>query len=99
MFLESFEPSSLRILRMMTPVRLVQLVDASDVNTDGSLAFDPPSDRPYDWTTSQDPELRARRFAFFATDPGLKEIKSYADAIGAVAALHRQYRGAGHEGG
>ena len=81
-FLESFEPSSLKRLRAMTPVRLVQLVDASSVSADGSLAFESPSDRPYDWTVSRDPELTARRFGFFATDAGLREIRSYADAIG-----------------
>lgn len=81
-FIQSFEQSNLKALRKMTPVRLVQLVDANDVNPDGSLDFAAPFDRPYDWTISSDPKLRARRFSFFTTDEGLREIRSYADGIG-----------------
>jgi glycerophosphoryl diester phosphodiesterase len=66
----------------MTPVRLVQLVDANDVNPDGSLDFTAPFDRPYDWTVSKDPKLCARLFSFFVTDEGLREIRTYADGIG-----------------
>ena len=81
-FIQSFEQANLRALRKITPVRLIQLVDANDVNADGSLDFTPPSDRPYDWTVSGDPRLLARTFGFFVTDAGLKEVKSYADGIG-----------------
>ena len=81
-FIQSFEQSNLKELRRMTPVRLVQLVDANDVNADGSLDFTAPFDRPYDWTVSGDPRLLARTFGFFATDAGLREIKTYADGIG-----------------
>ena len=81
-FIQSFEQSNLKALRRMTNVRLVQLVDANDVNPDGSLDFTAPFDRPYDWTVSGDPRLLARTFAFFTTDAGLREIKSYADGIG-----------------
>jgi len=63
-FLQSFEPSSLKELRKLSPVRSVQLVDANDVNPDGSLDFTAPFDRPFDWTASGDPRLRARTFAF-----------------------------------
>lgn len=80
-FLQSFEPSSLQRLARMTDVRLVQLVDASDVAPDGSLVFEPPFDRPYDWTVSVDPLLRARRFDFLVSDEGLREVRKYADAI------------------
>ncbi len=66
----------------MTKVRLVQLVDANDVNPDGTLDYTAPFDRPYDWTVSGDPRLLARTFAFFATDEGLREIRTYADGIG-----------------
>ena len=66
----------------MTDVRLVQLVDANDVNPDGSLDYTAPFDRPYDWTVSGDPRLLARTFGFFATDEGLREISTYADGIG-----------------
>ena len=81
-FIQSFEPSGLKALRKLTPVRLVQLVDADGVKPDGSIDLTPPFDRPYDWTVSNDPQLRARLFSFFVTDEGLQEIKTYADGIG-----------------
>ena len=81
-FIQSFEQSNLEQLNRMTDVRLVQLVDANDVNPDGSLDYTAPFDRPYDWTVSGDPRLLARTFGFFATDAGLAEIRTYADGIG-----------------
>ncbi len=81
-FIQSFEQANLKALRKMTSVKLVQLVDANDVNPDGTLDFTPPFDRPYDWTVSGDPKLLARTFAYFTTDAGLAEIKTYADGIG-----------------
>jgi glycerophosphoryl diester phosphodiesterase len=81
-FIQSFEQSNLKALRRMIDVRLVQLVDANDVNPDGSLDYTAPFDRPYDWTVSGDPRLQSRTFAFFATDAGLREVKTYADGIG-----------------
>jgi glycerophosphoryl diester phosphodiesterase len=81
-FIQSFEQSNLKQLNRMTKVRLVQLVDANDVNPDGSIAYAAPFDRPYDWTVSGDPELLARTFGFFVTDEGLEEIGTYADGIG-----------------
>jgi glycerophosphoryl diester phosphodiesterase len=80
--IQSFEQSNLKELRRMTPVRLIQLIDADDVNADGSLAFNAPFDRPYDWTASGDPKLLARTFGFLVTDQGLQEVKAYADGIG-----------------
>ena len=81
-FIQSFEQANLKALDRMTPVRLVQLIDANDVNPDGTLDFTAPYDRPYDWTVSGRPELLARTFAFFATDAGLDEVRRYADGIG-----------------
>ena len=81
-FIQSFEQGSLKEMRKMTSVRMIQLVDANDVNPDGSLDFTAPFDRPYDWTASGDPRLLKRTFGFFATDAGLREIKTYADGIG-----------------
>jgi len=63
-------------------VLLIQLVDANDVNPDGTLDYTAPFDRPYDWTVSGNPNLTSRTFGFFATNEGLKEIKQYADGIG-----------------
>ena len=81
-FIQSFEQSNLIELDKRTNVRLVQLVDANDVNPDGSLDYTAPYDRPYDWTASGDPELLARTFGYFATDEGLADVRRYADGIG-----------------
>ena len=82
-FIQSFEQSNLQQLNTMTPVRLVQLVDANDTDPiTGNPTYAAPFDRPYDWTVSGDPVLQARTFGFFATDEGLAEIKTYADGIG-----------------
>jgi glycerophosphoryl diester phosphodiesterase len=77
-FIQSFETANLRYLRSRTKVRLVQLIDANDVNDDGSLDFTPPYDRPYDWTFHH----RAGRFSDLVTPAGLKEVAEYADGIG-----------------
>ena len=81
-FIQSFEQSNLRWLNRRTDVRLVQLVDANDVNPDGTLDYAAPSLRPYDWTVSGDPDLLARTFGYFATNEGLDEVAGYADGIG-----------------
>ena len=81
-FIQSFEQANLKQLNSMTPVRLVQLVDANDTDEHGNPTYAPPFDRPYDWTVSGNPTLQARTFGFFATDAGLDEIKTYADGIG-----------------
>jgi glycerophosphoryl diester phosphodiesterase len=77
-FIQSFEQANLKQLNTMTPVRLVQLVDANDTDANGNPTYAPPFDRPYDWTVSGRTDL----FSFFATDAGLDEIKTYADGIG-----------------
>jgi glycerophosphoryl diester phosphodiesterase len=77
-FIQSFEQGNLKRLNKITPVRLVQLIDANDVNPDGSLAYAPPFDRPYDWTVSG----RAGTFGDLTTDAGLDEVARYADGIG-----------------
>jgi glycerophosphoryl diester phosphodiesterase len=81
-FIQSFEQSNLKWLNRKIGARLVQLVDANDVLADGTLEYVAPFDRPYDWTVSGDPELLARTFGFFATNAGLREIRTYADGIG-----------------
>jgi glycerophosphoryl diester phosphodiesterase len=77
-FIQSFETANLKYLRSRTPVKLVQLVDADDVNLDGSLAFNAPYDKPYDWVVSG----RAGLFKDLLTPAGLAEVKTYADGIG-----------------
>jgi glycerophosphoryl diester phosphodiesterase len=76
--IQSFEQANLKELRNMTPLRLVQLVDADDVDANGNITYAPPFDRPYDWTVSGRTDL----FGYFTTDAGLREIKTYADGIG-----------------
>ena len=75
---QSFEVSNLKYLRTKTQVRLVQLVDANDVNADGSMDLTAPNDKPYDFAVAGD----SRTFASLLTPAGLKEIKTYADGIG-----------------
>src|SRR5215204_7617816 len=54
-FIQSFEQTNLKQLNTMTPVRLVQLVDANDTDANGNPTYAPPFDRPYDWTVSNNP--------------------------------------------
>ena len=75
---QSFEVASLKYLRSKTRVRLVQLVDADDVDRDGNLILKPPLDRPYDFTVANDP----RTFKDLLSKAGLAEIASYADGVG-----------------
>jgi glycerophosphoryl diester phosphodiesterase len=77
-FIQSFETANLKYLRSRTSVRLVQLVDANDVNPDGSLDFTAPYDKPYDWVVSG----RQGLFKDLLTPQGLAEVRSYADGIG-----------------
>ncbi len=77
-FIQSFEQANLKYLRTKTSVRLVQLVDANDVNANGTLDFTPPYDRPYDWAVAG----RAGSYADLLTPQGLAEVRTYADGIG-----------------
>ena len=81
-FIQSFEQGNLQRLNRMTPVRLVQLVDANDIDADGNTTYAAPFDRPYDWTASGKKKLLARTFNYFTTDAGLKEVAKYADGLG-----------------
>ena len=75
---QSFEVSNLKYLRTKTQIRLVQLVDADDVNPDGTMSLVAPYDKPYDFAVAGD----SRTFASLLTPAGLKEVKTYADGIG-----------------
>ena len=77
-FIQSFETANLRYLRTKTELPLIQLVDADDVNPDGTLAFNKPFDKPYDWVVSGRPGL----FSDLLTPAGLAEVKTYANGIG-----------------
>jgi glycerophosphoryl diester phosphodiesterase len=76
--LQSFEVANLKYLRSKTRVRLVQLIDADDVDKDGNIVLKPPRDRPYDFTLAKDP----RTYKDLLTKAGLAEIKTYADGVG-----------------
>jgi len=75
---QSFEVANLKYLRSKTRVRLVQLIDADDVDKDGAIVLTPPRDRPYDFTVARDP----RTFKDLVSKAGLNEIKTYADGVG-----------------
>ncbi|HVG64329.1 MAG TPA: glycerophosphodiester phosphodiesterase [Hyalangium sp.] len=78
-FIQSFEQANLKALNARTQVRLVQLVDANDVDPKtGEITFAAPYDRPYDWTKSG----RTQLFKDLLTPAGLDEVKTYADGIG-----------------
>lgn len=72
-FIQSFEVGNLKRLNSMTPVRLVQLVDALDTSLDGTII--PYS--PYDFVVAHD----ARTYADLVTPAGLAEIATYADGV------------------
>ena len=77
-FIQSFETANLKYLRSKTKVRLIQLVDADDVDpSTGKITYAPPFDRPYDWTAAG----RGGTFGDLLTPAGLAEVKGYADGI------------------
>ena len=77
-FIQSFETANLQYLNGQTNLKLVQLVDADDVNANGSMSLVAPFDRPYDFAASGD----TRTFADLLTAQGLAFVKTYADGIG-----------------
>ena len=77
-YIQSFEVSNLQELNQLTDVKLVQLIDANDVNPDGSMDLSAPFGQPYDFVVSGDP----RTFADLLTPAGLEFVNNYADGIG-----------------
>jgi len=79
-FIQSFEQANLKQLNTMTPVRLVQLMDAFSTDDVTGLPTyeEPPFQRPWDWVVSERDDL----YSYFATNAGLDEVKTYADGIG-----------------
>jgi glycerophosphoryl diester phosphodiesterase len=75
--IQSFETANLKYLRTRTGLRLVQLVDADDVDKDGNIVLAPPLDRPYDFVVAGD----KRTFKDLVSKEGLAEIKTYADGV------------------
>lgn len=77
-FIQSFEVGNLQYLSRKTQIPLVQLVDADDVNADGSISLAPPYKQPYDFVVKGDP----RTFADLVSAEGLDFVASYADGVG-----------------
>lgn len=77
-FIQSFEVGNLQYLNTQTDIKLVQLVDANDVNADGTLDLSAPYGQPYDVAAAGGPLT----FAGLLTDAGLGFVKTYADGIG-----------------
>ena len=79
-FVQSFEPSSLKEMRIKgLKTRMVQLVDGDNIDLKtGKITYAIPFDRPYDWCKSGDTRL----FADMVMPAGLAEIRTYADGIG-----------------
>ena len=79
-YVQSFEPGSIKYMKLSgLNTRLIQLIDASDVDLKtGAMLFTPPYDKPYDWVRAGD----SRMFSDMVTPVGLAEIKTYADGIG-----------------
>jgi glycerophosphoryl diester phosphodiesterase len=76
--IQSFEVANLKYLRTKTQVRIVQLIDADDVDKDGKIVLAAPYDKPYDFAVAKD----SRTFVDMVTPKGLADIKKYADGIG-----------------
>ena len=80
-FVQSFEPASLRLMRKMgLKTKVVQLIDGASIDYQtGAIRYDSPdSAKPFSWLQAGDP----RTFAAMITPAGLAEIKTYADGIG-----------------
>lgn len=76
--IQSFEVANLKYLRTKTHARLVQLVDADDIDKDGNIMLAAPYAQPYDFVVAGN----KRTFKDLVSKAGLAEIKTYADGIG-----------------
>ena len=77
-FIQSFEISNLQYLNSKTDIKLVQLVDANDVNADGSLDPTAPYGQPFDVAAAGG----KLTFQDMLSGVGLGFIKTYADGVG-----------------
>lgn len=77
-FVQSFEVSNLQYINSKSSVKVIQLLDAYDVNKDGTLDMTAPNGQPYDFVVKGD----QRTYNDLVTDAGLDFIKTYADGIG-----------------
>ena len=79
-FVQSFEQANLKYIRSKSSVKLIQLIDGYDTALDGTVLFQAPSLRPYDWTVRSTPRLDT--YGYLVTQRGLAEVATYADGIG-----------------
>lgn len=77
-YVQSFEVGNLQYINGKSEVKLVQLLDANDVKSDGTMDMTAPYGQPYDFVKKGD----ARTYNDLITDAGLDFIKTYADGIG-----------------
>lgn len=77
-FIQSFEVRNLQYLNTRTDIKLVQLVDADDVNPDGSLSLVAPYAQPADVVAAGG----KLSFADLVSPVGLSMVATYADGIG-----------------
>lgn len=77
-YIESFEVSNLKKIRIKSKVKLIQLLDADLINNQGELVYDAEYAAPYDFNKYYD----GRNYSDMITNEGLEEIKTYANGIG-----------------
>jgi glycerophosphoryl diester phosphodiesterase len=79
-YVQSFEVANLRAIRDQhkSTVKLVQLYDVYDVDSNGNLDMQAPNGQPYDFVVAGD----KRTYNDLATDAGLDFVKTYANGIG-----------------
>lgn len=76
--IQSFETENLKRLKSQTPLRLMQLVDGTDVDpVSGEMILKAPDDKPYDWFVAQKPGT----YQDLLTPKGLAEVATYAQII------------------
>lgn len=89
--LQSFEVANLKYLRGKTQLRLVQLVDASDIGADGGIQLVAPFDKPYDFAVAGDP----RTFADLLTPRGPRGDRDLRRRHRPVEAIPDSFKAAG----
>ena len=77
-FIQSFEVSNLQYMRSKSAIKSIQLIDADDVNANGSLSLVAPYRQPYDFVVKGDTRL----FSDLLTPAGLDFVKTYASGRG-----------------
>lgn len=83
-FVQCFEVSTLQYFSACSDVRLIQLIGAVGISSNGDLRFTKedgsydPEGQPYDFILNKD----ARTYNYFATEEGMKFVSTYADGIG-----------------